>query len=1234
MLTKHPTLIELESHLRKKILFMDGAMGSMIQTYKLEENDFRRGHFENHPKDLKGNNDLLVFTRPEIIKEIHTQYLEAGADIIETNTFSGTKLAQKDYDLEHIVYDLNLKAAKLARAAVDDFMKKNPDRQCYVAGALGPTNRTLSLSPDVNNPAYRAVTFDELVDNYYEQTKALIEGGVDILLPETVFDTLNLKACIFAILKYQDEVNTKFPLMISVTITDASGRTLSGQTIEAFWHSIRHAKPLSVGINCALGAKEMRPYIDELSKIADCFISCYPNAGLPNPLSPTGYDETPLKTAQFVAEFAESHFVNILGGCCGTTPPHIAAIVKKCRPIAPRKLPSIDAATRLSGLESFIIKNSDSNPFYMIGERTNVTGSPLFSKLIKAGNFDEALSVARQQVANGANIIDINFDEGLLDSKACMIHFLNLVASEPDISRVPIMIDSSKWEVIEAGLKCVQGKAIINSISLKEGEELFLKQAKLAQHYGAAVVIMAFDEHGQAATKDEKVRICKRAYDLLRHQLDFDPNDIIFDANILTVATGIEEHDSYGVNFIEAVRELKQICPGALTSGGVSNLSFSFRGNNIVREAIHTVFLFHAIKAGLDMGIVNAGMLGVYDEINPELRDKCEAVVLNFHAGATEELLELAEKLKSSNSKKEEKAEEWRSFNLEERISHALVKGLDAYVDIDTEEARVKYGRPLNVIEGPLMEGMKIVGDLFGQGKMFLPQVVKSARVMKKAVAYLEPFMEEEKRLKQANTPEQGVFVIATVKGDVHDIGKNIVGVVLACNGYKVIDLGVMTSCQKILEAAITHNADIVGLSGLITPSLDEMIYVAKEMERQEFKLPLLIGGATTSKAHTAIKIFPHYSAPIAHVGDASLVIEVCSKLLAPAKKEAYAEELKVLYAQIRERHLAGLNQKNDLLSYKQVCELPFVTNWNEIEIAKPSRTGIFTLDISLEDIIPYIDWSPFFWTWELKGTYPKILGNATYGEEAQKLFNDAQALLNDIVKNKVFSPKAVVGIFPAFSKGDDVIVQTSETKTTTLHFLRQQKEKIGDDNSYRCLADYIAPNPAFKDYIGAFAVTTGHEVEAYAKSFAEKLDDYSSIMVKAIGDRLAEALAEFTHKKVRDYFGFGLTENLSNEELIKEKYRGVRPAPGYPACPDHTEKKILWDLLNVEKHTAITLTENFAMNPPSSVSGFYFNHPEARYFNVGNIDSDQVESYAERKAMRKADIEKWLAPNLGYEPK
>lgn len=1225
---KHPVLIELESSLKEKIFFLDGAMGTMIQRYKLEEADFRKGHFENHPSDLKGNNDLLVLTRPDVIYAIHTQYLEAGADIIETNTFSGTRLNQKEYGLEHIVHKLNVEAARLAKTACTDFMAKNPDRRCYVAGAIGPTSRTLSMSPDVNNPAYRVTSFDEMVDNYYEQAKALLEGGADILLPETTFDTLNLKACIFAVEKLQEENQIKYPLMLSVTITDASGRTLSGQTTEAFWHSVRHAKPLSVGINCALGAQEMRPYIEELSKIADCFVSCYPNAGLPNPLSPTGYDETPVMTAKYVGEFVDSGFINILGGCCGTTPDHISAIVKKCKTKKPRIIPSIEPATRLSGLESFIIKDTHNKPFYMVGERTNVTGSPLFAKLIRANNFDEALSVARQQVENGANIIDINFDEGMLDSKACMTHFLNLIASEPDIARVPVMIDSSKWEVLEAGLKCLQGKSIVNSISLKEGEEKFLEQARLVQRYGAAVVVMAFDEQGQAATKEEKVRICKRAYDLLTTKLDFNPNDIIFDPNILTVATGIEEHNNYGVNFIEAIKEIKQLCPGALTSGGVSNLSFSFRGNNIVREAIHSVFLYHAIKAGLDMGIVNAGMLAVYGNIDPELREKCEAVVLNKHPNATEELLDLAERLKSQNANKADvKIEEWRNLPLEERIAHALVKGIDQYVDADTEEARAKLGRPLNVIEGPLMEGMKIVGELFGEGKMFLPQVVKSARVMKRAVAYLEPFMEQEKREAKEQVREQGVFVIATVKGDVHDIGKNIVGVVLACNGYKVIDLGVMVSAQKILDAAIEHNADIIGLSGLITPSLDEMIYVASEMKRQGFTKPLLIGGATTSKAHTAIKIAPHYDQPVVHVGDASLVVEVCTNLLNPERKLVYAKELNESYISIRERH-ASRQAENVLIPYEQAVNQGLKSDWKNTDRPSPEKEGVFTLDISLEEIIPYIDWSPLFWAWELKGTYPKILGHEKYGVEANKLFDDAKTLLNDIVINKRFHPKVCVGIFKANAEKDDVKVSSGHT----LHFLRQQKEKLDSEGVYQSLADFVAPE-GHDDYIGGFVVTIGPEVESFARAYQLKGDDYSSIMIKAIGDRLAEALAELVHKKIREIFGFGKNENLTNEDLIAEKYRGIRPAPGYPACPDHTEKQILWEMLDAEKNTGVTLTESFAMNPPSSVSGFYFNHPKAKYFNVGPVGKDQIISYAQRKKMDVKKVEKWLAPNLGYNP-
>ena len=1225
---KHPVLVELEETLRNKILFLDGAMGTMIQTFKLTEKDFRLGYFENHPSDLKGNNDLLSLTRPDVIYNIHTQYLEAGCDIIETNTFSGTRIAQKDYDLESFVYKLNFESAALAKKACADFMKKNPTRKCYVAGALGPTNRTLSLSPDVNNPGYRAITFDELVENYFEQTKALIEGGADILLPETTFDTLNLKAAIFAIEKYQEEIGIKLPLMLSVTITDASGRTLSGQTTEAFWNSVSHAKPLSVGLNCALGAKEMRPYLEELSKISNVFVSCYPNAGLPNPLSPTGYDETPLMTARYVAEFVDSGFINILGGCCGTTPAHIAEIVKKCQSKVPRKRPEIKNATRLSGLEAFTIENTRNKPFYMVGERTNVTGSPLFAKLIKANNFDEALSVARQQVENGANIIDINFDEGMLDSKACMTHFLNLIASEPDIAKVPVMIDSSKWEVIEAGLKCVQGKAIVNSISLKEGEDVFLRHAKLIQKYGAAVVIMAFDEKGQAATLEDKVNICKRAYDLLIQQCDFNPFDIIFDANILTVATGIEEHNAYGVNFIEAVRQIKKLCPGALTSGGVSNLSFSFRGNNIVREAIHSVFLYHAIKAGLDMGIVNAGMLGVYDELESNLKARCEAVVLNTHNNATEELLELAETLKNQKSEKTEtKSDEWRNLPLGERMTYSMVKGFDQFIEQDTEEARLALGRPLNVIEGPLMDGMKVVGELFGEGKMFLPQVVKSARVMKKAVAYLEPFMEQEKKEAIFEIREQGVFVIATVKGDVHDIGKNIVAVVLACNGYKVIDLGVMVSAQKILDAAKEHKADIIGLSGLITPSLDEMIHIAKEMERQEFKIPLLIGGATTSKAHTAIKISPHYNSPIAHVGDASLVIEVCTHLLNPEKKEAFALKLREQFEYLRNRHLANQNQI-ELLPLEKANSKKFSSHWNQLDIAMPERKGIFTIDVEVQDVIEYIDWSPFFWTWELKGTYPKILGNETYGTEAQKLFNDAKTLLNKIIEEKIFKPQILIGLFSAHSHENDIILENG----VIFHFLRQQKEKIGDDEAYLSLADFIAPE-GHHDTFGAFVVTTGHEVEAFSKSFQNQNDDYSAIMVKAIADRIAEALAEYAHKKVRDIFKFGKNENLSTEDLIKERYRGIRPAPGYPACPDHTEKETLWKLLDVENKIGVTLTESYAMNPPSSVSGFYFNHPHAKYFNVGSIGRDQVIHYAQRKKMNIDIVEKWLAPNLDYEP-
>jgi 5-methyltetrahydrofolate--homocysteine methyltransferase len=1230
---------DLRELMQKRIVFLDGAMGTMIQRYKLEEADFRGDLFKDHPKDLKGNNDLLSLTRPDIIGEIHREYLEAGSDIIETNTFSGTQIGQGDYGLEHIVFELNRKSAEIAKLACQDIMKKYPGRKCFVAGAIGPTNRTCSLSPNVNDPGYRATSFDQLADNYYEQIKGLVAGGADILLPETTFDTLNLKAAIFAIEKFHDEHPVRLPVMLSVTITDASGRTLSGQTVEAFWNSVRHARPLSVGINCALGAKEMRPYIAELSEISDCFISCYPNAGLPNPLSDTGYDETPDDTSALLEEFAQAGFINVVGGCCGTTPPHIAAIAKKLKNIPARKIPTIDQATHLSGLEPFTIKNEVGRPFIMVGERTNVTGSPLFKKIIEQGNFDQALVVARQQVENGANIIDVNFDEGLLDSEACMTRFMNLIAAEPDICRVPVMIDSSKWSVIEAGLKCVQGKCIVNSISLKEGEAAFLKNAELVRRYGAAVVVMAFDEQGQAATQSEKVRICKRAYKLLVEQAGLDPQDIIFDPNILTVATGMEEHNNYAVDFIEAVREIKAACPGALTSGGVSNISFSFRGNNIVREAMHSAFLYHAIKSGLDMGIVNAGMLAVYEDVDKELLERVEDVLLNRRSDATERLLEFADRVKGQGGKKGDKVDDsWRKEPLEARLAHALVKGIITHIDEDTEEARLKYGAPLNVIEGPLMEGMKVVGQLFGEGKMFLPQVVKSARVMKKAVAYLNPFMEEEKK-NNKNARKQGVFVIATVKGDVHDIGKNIVGVVLACNGYEVIDLGVMVSCEKILEAAKERDADIIGMSGLITPSLDEMIHNAKEMQRLKMTTPLLIGGATTSRIHSAVKIAPHYESPVVRVGDASLVVGVCNQLLNPNTRNSYAQELKTENEKSRKKYQESLLNRAKIVPIAKARENHFKTDWTATEIAVPENLELQIFqEVPMEEVAPYIDWSPFFWTWELKGIYPKILTSEKWGKQATELFNDAQKMLKEIMDNKRFKLRAVVGFWPANSLGDDVVLYKDKSKKEilqTIHFLRQQKEKVKDENGYYCLADYIAPqSTGLTDYLGGFAVTAGHEVEEFAKTFVNKNDDYSSIMVKAIGDRFAEALAEVIHKRIRDQWGFGLNENLSVTDLIAEKYRGIRPAPGYPACPEHTEKGLLWSLLNAEANTGISLTENFAMNPPSSVSGFYFGHPKAKYFQVGNIGKDQVEDYSRRKEMPLAVIEKWLAPNLDYEPK
>ncbi|SMF20091.1 methionine synthase [Pseudobacteriovorax antillogorgiicola] len=1226
--------LELQKLLQQKILYLDGAMGTMIQRFKLEERDFRGGRFKDHDVDLKGNNDLLSIVRPDIIKKIHTEFLKAGSNIIETNTFSATSIAQADYKLEEAVYDINVCSAKVAREAIDDFQKQHPDQPCFVAGALGPTNRTASISPDVNNPAYRAVSFDQLTDSFYEQAKALYEGGVDIFLPETSIDTLNIKAAIAALDRLFEEIGLRMPVMLSVTIPDQSGRTLSGQTVEAFWYSVRHAKPLTVGINCALGAREMRPYVEALSTVADTFVHCYPNAGLPNPLSETGYDETPEMTAEQVSDFVESGFVNLLGGCCGTTPDHINAIVKASETAAPRALPDLEKGMRLSGLEPLFVSADSDRPFLMVGERTNVTGSPRFAKLIKNDDFDAALAVARHQVENGANIIDVNFDEGLLDSEACMTRFLNLIASEPDIARVPIMIDSSKWDVIEAGLKCVQGKCIVNSISLKEGEEVFKDHARKIMSYGASAVVMAFDEKGQAATKEDKVRICQRAYKILTEDVGMDPHDIIFDPNVLTVATGMEEHNNYGVDFIEAVREIKKVCPGAYTSGGISNVSFSFRGNNVVREAMHAAFLYHGIKAGLDMGIVNSGMLEVYDEIDKTLLEYVEDVLLNRRDDATERLIDYAEQFKGVKSEERAKSNmEWRDDPVEARLSHALVKGIVDFIDEDTAEVLEKLGRPLSVIEGPLMDGMKVVGDLFGEGKMFLPQVVKSARVMKRAVAYLQPYMEKEKEQSQAKS-SQGRFLIATVKGDVHDIGKNIVSVVLACNNYEVTDLGVMVSCEEILKKAKEIDADIIGLSGLITPSLDEMTHNAKEMERQGFHVPLLIGGATTSKAHTAIKIAPSYDGIVKHVADASLVVDVCNKLMSQKSRINFREVLKKEQEDIRNRFFANA-EGAEYLPWSEAQSNKLTFDWQGIDISEPETLETRVLDdIPLDQIVPYIDWSPFFWTWELRGLYPKVLDHKKWGPQARELFADAQKIMDDIIKNKRFRAQAMTKFFPANSIGDDVVLYSDASKSEVIdrfHFLRQQRKR-SDNEPMRSLADFIAPQDSGRlDYIGAFVVTAGSEVEEYAAHFEAKHDDYTAIMIKAIGDRFAEALAEMLHKDIRRLWGFPDSQNTTIDDLIKESYRGIRPAPGYPACPDHLEKKTIWRLLQVEDKIGVKLTESCAMTPASSVSGWYFGHPEAAYFRVGQIQKDQVEDYAKRIGMSIGEVERWLAPNLAY---
>ncbi|OQW34008.1 MAG: methionine synthase [Nitrospira sp. SG-bin1] len=1221
----------IEQLLHERLLILDGAMGTMIQQRKLDESAFRGERFKDWTKDLKGHNDLLNVTQPGIIEEIHRQYLEAGADIIETNTFNSQAISLADYHMETLGYELSKAGAECAMRAVAAVRQSQPGRRCFVAGAIGPTTKTSSISTDVNNPAARGTTYDELVIAYGEQVRGLLDGGVDLLLVETIFDTLNAKAAFFAIQQAFASGARRVPIMASVTFIQAgSNRGVTGQTVEAFWNSISHVPLLSVGMNCALGPKEMRPLIEELSHIAPVYISAHPNAGLPNPLLPTGFPETPETLAPQLREWAENGWLNIVGGCCGTTPAHIKHIAEAVRDVKPHVRAKVEPYTRLSGLEAVTIR-PDSN-FVNIGERTNVTGSPAFAKLILAGDYEAALLVARQQVEGGAQIVDVNMDEGLLDSKTAMERFLRLVASEPDICKVPIMVDSSKWEVLETGLKNIQGKAVVNSISLKEGEQKFIDQASLIRRYGAAVVVMAFDEKGQADTLERKKEICARSYKILTAQIGFPPQDIIFDPNVLTVATGIEEHNNYAVNFIEATHWIKKNLPGVKVSGGISNISFSFRGNNVVREAMHAAFLYHAIQAGLDMGIVNAGQLAVYEEIPKDLLGLVEDVLLNRRPDATERLVNFAETVKAKG-KAVARDDEWRKGTVEERLSHALVKGITDYIDQDTEEARQKYAKPLEVIEGPLMAGMNIVGDLFGSGKMFLPQVVKSARVMKKAVAYLMPFMEEEKK-RSGNFQSQGKILLATVKGDVHDIGKNIVGVVLGCNNYEVVDLGVMVPCEKILAAARESKANIIGLSGLITPSLDEMVHVAKEMMREGFDVPLLIGGATTSKAHTAIKIAPSYEPGVVHVLDASRAVGVVGSLVSQTQKQGFVKQVRDDYERMRQSHQD--RGAKPLLSITQARANRLVSDWSKVDIPTPSALGVRTIeDQSLVELVPYVDWSPFFHTWELRGRYPTIFDDPIVGSKAKELYDDARRLLDEIVQKRLLKANGVYGFSPAASLGDDIelYADTSrKTVLTTIHHLRQQSEKpAGQPNL--SLADYVAPKDSRReDYIGAFAVTAGIGVDELCKRFDKDHDDYNSIMAKALADRLAEAFAEFLHKKVRQEWGYGKNEQLSNDDLIRERYRGIRPAPGYPACPDHTEKRLLFDLLAVEKNTGITLTESFAMLPAASVSGFYFAHPDAKYFAVGKIGKDQVEDYARRKGMDLRTVERWLSPNLNYE--
>ncbi|MCJ7558332.1 MAG: methionine synthase [Gammaproteobacteria bacterium] len=1223
------TTAELQQLLRDRILILDGAMGTMVQACRLQESDFRGTRFANWPQDLKGNNDLLSLTRPDVVKNIHAAYLEAGADIIETNTFTANAPSMTDYGMQDLVEEMNRESARLAREVADEYSMRTGVRR-LVAGVLGPTSRTASLSPDVNDPGYRNTDFDQLVDAYSVCTRALIAGGVDLLMVETVFDTLNAKAALFALTGIRESLGLDLPIMISGTITDASGRTLSGQTTEAFWNSVRHAQPLIVGLNCALGATELRPYVAELSRVADCHVSAHPNAGLPNEFGE--YDDTPEHMAEVIAEFARSGMLNLVGGCCGTTPEHISAIRDAVRNCAPRALPVITPKLRLAGLEAVNI--GEDSLFVNVGERTNVTGSAVFRKLIEADDYNAALEVARQQVEAGAQVVDINMDEGMLDSEKAMRTFLNLLAAEPDISRVPVMLDSSKWRVLETGLKCVQGKCVVNSISMKEGEEPFLRQARLVRRYGAAVIVMAFDEEGQADTVERKVSICERAYRLLTEQVGFPPEDIIFDPNIFAVATGIEAHNAYGLDFIEATRQIKQRLPQALVSGGVSNVSFSFRGNNAVREAIHSVFLYHAIKAGMDMGIVNAGQLAIYEDIPTQLRERVEDVVLNRRADATDRLLEMAQDFRGQGGAVRQTQDlAWREGEVEKRLAHALVKGIDEYVVADTEEARLRAEHSLQVIEGPLMDGMNIVGDLFGEGKMFLPQVVKSARVMKKAVAHLIPFIEQEKR---GGGRAKGRIVMATVKGDVHDIGKNIVGVVLQCNNFEVIDLGVMVPCEKILDTAEREGANMIGLSGLITPSLDEMVYVAKEMQRRGMNLPLLIGGATTSPVHTSVKIDPGYEGPVLYVKDASRAVGVAQHLVSQTDRDKFVGDTKAEHQRRREQH-AGQRSKGPALSLARARDNRLVVDWSAYRRPAPNKPGIHVLDkVGVETLLPYIDWMPFFNAWEFRGTYPAVLEDSVVGEAARSLFADAQAMMERLVSENWLQPRGVLGLFAANTvEHDDIAVYTDATREQrilTLHNLRQQKQ-LRADLPHLSLADFVAPGELqIPDYIGAFAVSAGHGLEERAKAFEAAHDDYSSIMLKALADRLAEAFAEYLHQQVRrDYWGYAADETLDNTQLIAEGYRGIRPAPGYPACPDHTEKASLFSLLDVERRAGITLTESFAMWPTAAVSGWYFSHPQAKYFALGKIDKDQVEDYARRKGISLEQAERWLAPNLGY---